>query len=193
MRERTIPLGIMDAWWTNTQYSELVQELSIDSKANGEALAMITSLIKEYDEVKKQDPSFHLLEFNQDDSKLDEASHEDGFEPQVIYLYRTSKLSHAEIALRLDLGKRFVHAWIDQYKRNIKEWFKINKHRADASKTKINDSLVAKIKSFCVDNSGRVLTIDDIKKSVWDNSNDAKPPSNSTIIKTLKHKLRITT
>ena len=87
-----------------------MQELSIDFKANGEALTMIASLIKEYDEVKEQDPSFHLLESNQDDSKLDEASHEDGFEPQVIYLYRTSKLSYAGIALRLDLDERFVHA-----------------------------------------------------------------------------------
>ena len=69
----------MDAWWTNTQYSELVQELSIDSKVNDEALTIITSLIKEYDEVKEQNPSFHLLESKQNDSKLNEASHEDAF------------------------------------------------------------------------------------------------------------------
>ena len=146
---------------------------------------MIQKTIQEYEGNKEQDPDVQILDSSKDHPNTDEIPQGSEYEAQVIYLYRTTKLSYATIALKLDVSEQFVRASIDQYKKNVREWLKINKRRANAKKTKIDDGLIAKIKSFCVENLNRVITIDDIKRGVWHNVHDAKAPSNSTISKTL--------
>ena len=185
MRDFIVPVGIIDACLINKEYSELLQELAIDTYSNDEALTMIQKTIQEYEGNKEQDPDVQILDSSKDNPNTDEIPQGSEYETQVIYLYRTTKLSYATIALKLDVSEQFVRASIDQYKRNVREWLKINIRRANAKKTKIDDGLIAKIKSFCVENSNRVITIDDIKRGVWHNVHDAKAPSNSTISKTL--------
>ena len=185
MRDFIVPVGIIDACLINKEYSELLQELAIDTYSNDETLTMVQKTIQEYEGNKEQDPDVQILDSSKDHPNTYEIPQGSEYESQVIYLYRTTKLSCATIAPKLGVSEKFVRASINQYKKNVREWLKINKQWANAKKTKIDDGLITKIKSFCIENSNRMITIDDIKRGFWHNVHDSKAPSNSTISKTL--------
>ena len=112
MRDCTVPVGIIDGRRLNDKYSELTQELAIDAYQNHEAIKMIHKAIQEYECSKEPELDAHPLEFDQDDPDADATHHDREFGVQVIYLYRTTKLSHTAIALKLDVSEQFVRAWI---------------------------------------------------------------------------------
>ena len=110
MRDCTVPVGIIDGCCLNDKYSELTQELAIDAYQNHEAIKMIHKAIQEYEGSKEPELDAHPLEFDQDDPDADATHHDREFGVQMIYLYRTTKLSHTAIALKLDVSEQFVRA-----------------------------------------------------------------------------------
>ena len=65
MRDCTVPVGMIDVCRINKEYSELTQELVIDTYPNDEALKMIQIAIKHYEGNKEQEPDVHPLELEQ--------------------------------------------------------------------------------------------------------------------------------
>ena len=57
------------------------------------------------------------IELEQNYPNLDAPSRDSESEIQVIYSYRTTKLSYTEIALKLDFNEQFARTCIDQYKK----------------------------------------------------------------------------
>ena len=106
--------------------------------------------ISEYESSKKSEFDVHLLEFDQDDPDLDANSHDRKSEAQVIYLNWTTKLSHTEIALKLDVSKQIVHAWISQHRISVRKRLKVNRRQTSANKTIFDDGLISKINWFCL-------------------------------------------
>ena len=150
MRDIIVSVGIIDACLINKEYSELLQELVIDTYLNYKVLTVIQKTIQEYEGNKEQDPDVKILDSSKDHPKTGEIPQGSEYETQVIYLYSTSKISYATNALKLDVSEQFVRTSIDQYKKNVREWLKINKLRANAKKTKIDDGLIAKINCFAL-------------------------------------------
>ena len=71
---------------------------------------MIHKTIQEYEGSKEPELDAHPLEFDQDDPDADATHHDRESGLQVIYLYRTIKLSHTALALKLDVSEQFVCA-----------------------------------------------------------------------------------
>ena len=72
----TVPAGIIDACRIGKEYSELTQELAIDTYPNDEALKMIQKAMQEYEGNKEQEPDVHPLELEQNYLNLGAPSHD---------------------------------------------------------------------------------------------------------------------
>ena len=162
MRDWTIPVGIIDVCRIHKECSELIHELAIDAYPNDEVLKMVQKAMQEYEGNKEQEPDVHPLELEQNYLNQGAPSRDSESESKVIYSYRTTTPSCTAIALKLDVSEQF-NEHVSVNTRNVRKWLKTNKHRAGDKKIKIDDDLIAKIKSFCVECSSRILTSNDIK------------------------------
>ena len=186
-----LPFGLWDSWKLNSAYKELVELLKIKEFSNDDAIDALFKTIYQYSRDKwidEEDKDNEVLMEEAPDSN-DELEAE--CETKTIALWRTTKLRYCDIALKLGKSLVYVQECVRKYKKLVKEQKKVKRMKSSQRRRVISQEMVNRIDRFCWKNRNRPLTLGEIKEGVWRQSNQNKPPWNSTIAKVLKSKLRM--
>ena len=189
MQEYAIPSGVSDVARLNKNYKELINELSISEISNQEALKKILHVWKD-DELDNNYAKWIFLKNNKSASKEEKKLKEQKYENEIIYIWRTTKLSIPSIAFKLSIPSVFVFNSINKYnciaKKIIRDKISIkNKQRSSISIEKHD-----KVCVFWKLTQNKVFHFKDIKRNVWSNDNN-RTSWNSNIASTLKKKLKM--
>ena len=112
-------------------------------------------------------------------------------EIETIFLWKTTKLRYDDLALKLQRSTFYVRNCISKYRKLVKKQTKYWKFEGARSSRVVNDLMIDEIDQYCWKNKNKPLTIQKIKEEVWKDNKNSDPPSNSTIAKILKTKLRM--
>ena len=155
-------------------------ELGCDLQADPEEVQY-----HEIDEEKK----YAALSGNLDDIRREEEKQDD--QTRAIYLWRTTKLSQKSIAMKLDLSMYFVRSAVRAYKARVKQMIKLNREKSNKRREKVTPEQIDEIRSFFVMNKNKALTLGDVKEAVWKGQPPSVVPTDPTISRVLKAKLRM--
>ena len=170
--------GIIDSWKVNKRFASLVAGLGITPKDASEAADDIMDwrprrgLAKGLDDNIIRD--FIEEQLGQRDDEMivdysDELRRRQAL--QVIGIWRCSKISMKQIALKLKVPLTLIKTTIKEYKVKVKQMLKLSKSRANKRRKVVDSECVARIEAFCKANSRKLLTLEDIQYGVW-----TKPP-----------------
>ena len=110
---------------------------------------------------------------------------------KVIYLWRSKHYSNQEIAFKLNLKEIMVSKYIAEYERAVNAQLKNNKLQATEKRAVVSSSKAEEIRTFWKQSAGKIITIREIKKGVWNTNNRCRRPWDSTIASVMKKKLRM--
>ena len=187
----TIPFGICDAVKNSNNYKELLSTFNVQQLENFEAFLMVK---------KKLEPEKLNLEiadnFQEEILSLNDRMRTDDNsdrhqETEVIFLWRTTKLSLKLIATKTGTSNYFVRNTIKSYKKNVKALLLMNKVNSNKLRTVVSQQQIAWIAEFWKTRSNIPIYLPDIINKIWPKSNKIDPPSNTTVSKVLRTKLRM--
>ena len=189
--EARLPIGLSDGWKINKEYKELTELLEVNTFSWEEALKGIQSQINTNKVDNICSEILDQLDAIQQTSEMNIDQQVTESELEVIVLWKTSRLSNANLALKTHQTLQFVESSIKQYKMRVKEQKILRKQNSAKKRRVIDEAQVERIKEYWWRNRSHMLTIRKIKDNWWKNKNTTSIPSNSTIRKVLKRKLRM--
>ena len=124
---------------------------------------------------------------------------------EIIQMWRWSKANIRKIAERPQIPVATVRATIKKYKHKAMKLLSRNKAYSNKRRRLIDHEWVQRINAFCINNSHKFLTIDDIQNGLWtkepqsvvsdqvENEKEAEEviPAKSTIARALKRELKM--
>ena len=186
------PIGIADACLQNENYKTMLAEVEIASFANIDDMKMINKELQKVENKILMQSDIDLYEIV--NNQLFDCSNNNNLQTiktKVIYLWRSTHYSNQEIAFKLDLKEIIVSKYIAEYKRAVKTQLRINKLQATEKRAVVSPSKTEEIRTFWKQSAGKIITIRDIKKRVWNTNNRCWRPWDSTIASVIKKKLRM--
>ena len=134
-----------------------------------------------------EEKKYSTLKGNFDDVR--DADERQNAQIQVIYLWRTTKLSQKSIAMKLNLSLYFVRSAVRAYKARVKQMIKLNREKSNKCREKITPEQIEEIRCFFMTNKNKALTLNDVKEAVWRDQPPDVTPTDPTVSKVLKTKL----
>ena len=173
------PIGISDAWLLNESYKKLLAELNIASINKTESLSIIKNELEKDHNIANF--NYQLLDF-EDEENRDYILKDHDFQyakTEMIYCWRSTRLSAPRIAFKLNLDSKFVQKWIEEYRKAVRRRLKIylyinagllsiNKQKATLKKLTASKIKVEQINNFWKENFGWLIRIQDVRNGVWE-------------------------
>ena len=183
--------GIADFWKTNNSYKKLIEPSGIVELSNKE---LQKSTKTNLEALYNHNSNYNMIIDNikdEVDSLSSNEAESNNIEAQVIFLWKFKHYWSKSIAAKMNISKITVNKILKKFRQLVKSR-QINnlKARAKANRV-IKDSQIEEIKKYIESIDSKPLKLSMIKHAVWPYDSEAKPPSNSTISKVLKNKLKM--
>ena len=181
-----IPIGLSDGCKINKEYKELTKLLKIDTFSWEDAMKFIQMLINSNKANEISDEILEELEAMNKYPVMRVDKQVEDLEVKLITLWRTTRLSYADLALKTHKTPIFVEKWIKEFKKWVKDQKKIRKRDSSNKRRVIDERQIDQINDYWWRNRSHQLTLRKIKDEIWKNKNISDIPSNSTIGNVLK-------
>ena len=186
-----VPSGICDPIKNSQSYKELISTLNISTYDNNDAFIMIKGRLKS-ENIEDQINS-NLLEEIENLNNERRVSHSSNSqqETDIIFLWRSTKLSIKSIAVKLDISICLVNNILSKYRKIVRKALLTNRINSNKERKVICQDQISQIKHFWKINRNKPFYISDVAREVWPKSDGRIPPANSTISRVLKKTLRM--
>ena len=165
--------------------------MKINDITNDDVAALIQATVDLGAEDKQKTQIIQICERGNQEQDMDVDADQDDDDLHAIYTWRTTKLSIETIAQKLGQTAVKVSKVIRSNRDMLRNRLKSNSKRAAKARRKIDDDGIEDIKKFWIGNVHRSICVDDVKKAVWGSEEIKKSPTNSTIARAMKRRLKM--